>query len=411
MPLNKKRKLNSSNAEILENQINFSEEKPKFKRQRKAKIDEQNLFKNFNLNTGITQIIETQNTKSALDNLFQDFRCPICLEIANRCHITNPCGHIFCQSCIHEWLKVKPTCPSCQQRVFSTTYSRQITTLIESFAKSQKFSEETSENILSRLEAPSDVIQSIPVLSLSSHALLRNHLHRLIQRLRASHRFILQQRNDGTNQQLNSNGLESTTTLNESQNPVQPQGFPNRESIRNIQPVRLREWNLPSSPVQTVQPVGSFTSMPLRQDNLNQNQLPNSSNFVPAGNQPEVNHETNQFARYHPHPLHTQRQSSPFNSGFLTHFARRHSHQQAVISENSPSSPTLLLFPVLTPGQMNNPSHGTQASTAISNPASGSSSTPTIPAFLLLPRSDTIIVPGLPLPFAFQSPTTPHQQH
>eukprot|EP00798_Chlamydomonas_sp_ICE-L_P019981 gene19981-26692_t len=51
----------------------------------------------------------------ALEDILQNhFTCPICQEWVMACHALS-CGHMFCGSCIAEWLKRKQACPTCRK--------------------------------------------------------------------------------------------------------------------------------------------------------------------------------------------------------------------------------------------------------------------------------------------------------
>jgi len=42
--------------------------------------------------------------------------CSLCYGPFVNCSVT-PCGHLFCWSCVHEWLATKPECPLCRDEV------------------------------------------------------------------------------------------------------------------------------------------------------------------------------------------------------------------------------------------------------------------------------------------------------
>lgn len=48
--------------------------------------------------------------------------CPICLKLLSHPSRT-PCGHIFCTSCLQEWLPQKAQCPECRSPVCSKDVS------------------------------------------------------------------------------------------------------------------------------------------------------------------------------------------------------------------------------------------------------------------------------------------------
>lgn len=64
----------------------------------------------------------------------EEFRCPICRDIVDD-PITTQCEHVFCRTCIHEWLSRESSCPVGRQplkahhlsdvsRFYRTFYSR-----------------------------------------------------------------------------------------------------------------------------------------------------------------------------------------------------------------------------------------------------------------------------------------------
>jgi hypothetical protein len=52
--------------------------------------------------------------KSKLDKITSELQCPICLDTFNDPWINKACGHIYCKSCIEEWLQPnQKRCPVC----------------------------------------------------------------------------------------------------------------------------------------------------------------------------------------------------------------------------------------------------------------------------------------------------------
>lgn len=50
--------------------------------------------------------------------IFEFFICPICYESITDCYMT-PCGHNFCEACIHEAINRKHRCPMCSVEVMA----------------------------------------------------------------------------------------------------------------------------------------------------------------------------------------------------------------------------------------------------------------------------------------------------
>jgi len=46
----------------------------------------------------------------------KEFECPICCNTMRRATETD-CGHLFCESCIKSWLKIKQKCPICKSKI------------------------------------------------------------------------------------------------------------------------------------------------------------------------------------------------------------------------------------------------------------------------------------------------------
>lgn len=56
---------------------------------------------------------ETSSSPSPVSHLK---KCPLCLEQRKNVSVT-PCGHLFCWTCITEWLQVQNQCPICREVV------------------------------------------------------------------------------------------------------------------------------------------------------------------------------------------------------------------------------------------------------------------------------------------------------
>lgn len=61
--------------------------------------------------------------KTSRNTMTQECICSICREIVVKSTIANPCGHIFCSSCIHSSNLQRKVCPNCRTPFTSTTRS------------------------------------------------------------------------------------------------------------------------------------------------------------------------------------------------------------------------------------------------------------------------------------------------
>ncbi len=68
--------------------------------------------------------------ETARQQILEDMTCTICLEILVNTHVANPCGHVFCKSCIDRIPSVKKkryeskSCPSCRKEITSLSWAR-----------------------------------------------------------------------------------------------------------------------------------------------------------------------------------------------------------------------------------------------------------------------------------------------
>ncbi len=52
--------------------------------------------------------------RDSIKALEEQFECTICRDWMVACHSMVPCGHMFCGSCLGDWLPKNPTCPTCR---------------------------------------------------------------------------------------------------------------------------------------------------------------------------------------------------------------------------------------------------------------------------------------------------------
>eukprot|EP00557_Chaetoceros_sp_GSL56_P002355 CAMPEP_0176488114 /NCGR_PEP_ID=MMETSP0200_2-20121128/6531_1 /TAXON_ID=947934 /ORGANISM="Chaetoceros sp., Strain GSL56" /LENGTH=515 /DNA_ID=CAMNT_0017885065 /DNA_START=220 /DNA_END=1767 /DNA_ORIENTATION=+ len=72
----------------------------------------------------------------ARQHILDDVSCTICMEILVHTHVANPCGHVFCKSCIDRIPSVRhkrymtKSCPSCRKEITSLSWARSYDNII-----------------------------------------------------------------------------------------------------------------------------------------------------------------------------------------------------------------------------------------------------------------------------------------
>lgn len=73
---------------------------------------------------------------TARQHILDEVSCTICMEILVNTHVANPCGHVFCKSCIdripsiqHKRYMTK-SCPSCRKEITSLSWARSYDNII-----------------------------------------------------------------------------------------------------------------------------------------------------------------------------------------------------------------------------------------------------------------------------------------
>ena len=74
--------------------------------------------------------------ETARQHILDDVTCTICMEILVHTHVANPCGHIFCKSCIERIPSVQrkrymtKSCPTCRKEITSLSWARSYDNII-----------------------------------------------------------------------------------------------------------------------------------------------------------------------------------------------------------------------------------------------------------------------------------------
>ena len=61
-----------------------------------------------------------------VNEVSEEFLCPICLLVLKEPHLSGCCGHHFCQTCITRVKDDRGPCPLCKQRYFSTLMDKSV---------------------------------------------------------------------------------------------------------------------------------------------------------------------------------------------------------------------------------------------------------------------------------------------
>ena len=83
--------------------------------------------------------------------------CPICTEKL-RCATSFLCGHVFCNDCLKEWVKISHTCPMCRKESYVSVKHRNLDRAIEHFNDKDL---EKSEPIISDDDDEVEVISAL----------------------------------------------------------------------------------------------------------------------------------------------------------------------------------------------------------------------------------------------------------
>ena len=73
-----------------------------------------------------TNMLIQTSRKSMVDEV----QCSICMDIIVKASISNPCGHIFCFSCLSNAMRKSKDCPVCRTAIESTTTSAALDNII-----------------------------------------------------------------------------------------------------------------------------------------------------------------------------------------------------------------------------------------------------------------------------------------
>lgn len=77
-----------------------------------------------------------QIQNSARSHIIDELTCTICMEIIVHCHVANPCGHVFCKTCIDRIPTVyrkrynSKSCPTCRKEIASLSWMRCLDNII-----------------------------------------------------------------------------------------------------------------------------------------------------------------------------------------------------------------------------------------------------------------------------------------
>lgn len=85
---------------------------------------------------------ESQNTVGTNSGLSKELlshmECAICLDVIAVARSVNPCGHMFCYSCLADWMKSHKDCPTCKSVISSTIPNPIQNQMIESILRTDE---------------------------------------------------------------------------------------------------------------------------------------------------------------------------------------------------------------------------------------------------------------------------------
>lgn len=103
-----------------------------------------------NTETGLNNVVSNNIDGGSESILNQELICSICLEIIVESTVINPCGHVYCFSCIEHYRRRYDDCPNCRCSIQSLIRVQYTDNIIYDLIKKGEFNEDDTMHYLKR---------------------------------------------------------------------------------------------------------------------------------------------------------------------------------------------------------------------------------------------------------------------
>lgn len=136
---NRKPSLDSSDDEAMVHQVQFEQQRKHHEQQQQQ---QQEIDKD--------SVALMTTVKKARELMTHEMSCSVCMDIILKTTVCNPCGHLFCNSCIKDVMRKNRECPNCRTRIQNISRIMQTDSVILGMVMRGEFTQDDCLHYLQR---------------------------------------------------------------------------------------------------------------------------------------------------------------------------------------------------------------------------------------------------------------------